>query len=131
LSPTASYDEMTKEIAAVIKWVQANSKVHKVMLNKFCYGTLCWRASSGCNESNMVLMLRLWNNIKRCSRTEYERLLGKNPPTAQYDYLATWTNNPENWKAASPIYFIDKIRLFLIYVGEQTYGSIKLQTINF
>jgi hypothetical protein len=53
------------------------------------------------------------------------------PPTAQYDYLATWTNNPENWKAASPIYFIDKIRLLLIYVGEQTYGSIKLQTINF
>jgi hypothetical protein len=51
--------------------------------------------------------------------------------TAQYDYLATWTNNPENWKAASPIYFIDKIRLLLIYVGEQTYGSIKLQTINF
>jgi hypothetical protein len=34
--------------------------------------------------------------------------------TAQYDYLATWTNNPENWKAASPIYFIDKIRLLLI-----------------
>jgi hypothetical protein len=27
--------------------------------------------------------------------------------TAQYDYLAT-CNNPENWKAASPIYFIDK-----------------------
>jgi acetyl esterase/lipase len=29
LSPTASYDEMTKEIAAVIKWVQANSKEYK------------------------------------------------------------------------------------------------------
>jgi acetyl esterase/lipase len=29
LSPTASYDEMTKEIAAVIKWVQANSKVQR------------------------------------------------------------------------------------------------------
>jgi hypothetical protein len=69
---------------------------------------------------NMVLMLSyLWNNIKRCSRTEYEDYLEKNPPTAQYDYLATWTNNPENWKAASPIYFIDKTRLLLIYVGNK------------
>jgi arylformamidase len=52
--------------------------------------------------------------------------LEKNPPTAQYDYLATWTNNPENWKAASPIYFIDKdTPPFLIYIGDQTYDSIK------
>jgi hypothetical protein len=90
------------------------------MLNKFCYGTLCWRASSGfsCNESKYGIDAKAISGI----------IL--NDAGLIDDYLATWTNNPENWKAASPIYFI-KIRLLLIYVGEQTYGSIKLQTINF
>jgi hypothetical protein len=50
--------------------------------------------------------------------------LKKNPPTDEYNYIRTWTTNPENWKAASPIY-IDKSTPPLIYVGEQTYGSIK------
>jgi hypothetical protein len=104
------------------------------MLNKFCYGTLCWRASSGfsCNESKYGIDAKAISGIILNDAAGLNmKITWKNPPTAQYDYLATWTNNPENWKAASPIYFIDKIRLLLIYVGEQTYGSIKLQTINF
>jgi hypothetical protein len=49
----------------------------------------------------------------------------ENLPTDEYNYIRTWTTNPENWKAASPIFHRQKHAAFLIYVGEQTYGSIK------
>jgi hypothetical protein len=42
---------------------------------------------------------------------DMKNYLEGNPPTAEDDYLATWTTNPEQWKAASPIYFIDKTHL--------------------
>jgi hypothetical protein len=31
----------------------------------------------------------------------------ENPPTDEYNYIRTWTTNPE-LEVASPIYFIDK-----------------------
>lgn len=131
LSPAASYDEMTKEIAAVIKWVQANSKEYNGNAKQiFVTGH-----SAGGHLAALAVMNPKYgidakaisgiilNDAAGLNMKDY---LEKNPPTAQYDYLATWTNNPENWKVASPIYFIDKdTPPFLIYVGDQTYGSIK------
>ncbi len=58
--------------------------------------------------------------------------LDKNPPTSKYHYDVTWTTNPENWKDASPIYFIDDTTPpFLVYVGEKTYPSIITQSATF
>ena len=55
-----------------------------------------------------------------------------NPPTEKDDYLATWTSNPEQWKDASPIYFLNKnTPPFLIYVGDKTYNSIKIANSRF
>ena len=40
--------------------------------------------------------------------------------------IQTFTNNPEKWKAASPIYHLHKgMPPMLIYVGEKTYPSIR------
>jgi arylformamidase len=131
LSPAASYDEMTKEIAAVIKWVQANSKKYNGNAKQI-YVT---GHSAGGHLAALAVMNPKYgidakaisgiilNDAAGLNMKDY---LEKNPPTAQYDYLATWTNNPANWQAASPIYFIDKdTPPFLIYVGDQTYDSIK------
>jgi len=131
LSPNASYDEMTAEIASVIKWVQFNSKQYKgnpkqiFVTGHSAGGHLAALAVMNPKygiETSAISGIIL-NDAAGLNMKDY---LEKNPPTAAYDYLATWTNNPENWKAASPIYFIDKTTPpFLIYVGEQTYGSIK------
>ncbi len=51
--------------------------------------------------------------------------LEKYPPTNQDDYLATWTSDPEQWKAASPIYYVNaQTPPVLLYVGTKTYPSI-------
>jgi dipeptidyl aminopeptidase/acylaminoacyl peptidase len=54
------------------------------------------------------------------------------PPTLEHNYDVTWSKNPENWKDASPVYFLDAdAPPFLIYVGEKTYPSIKKQNLTF
>jgi len=54
------------------------------------------------------------------------------PPANDNDYIATWTTNPDVWRDASPIYFLDKSTPpFLIYVGDKTYESIKTSNNRF
>ena len=44
----------------------------------------------------------------------------------------TLTSNPENWKEASPIYFLNKNTApFMIYTGSKTYESIKVSNKRF
>jgi hypothetical protein len=51
--------------------------------------------------------------------------LEENPPTAEHNYITTWTSSPARWQDASPIYFFrQKHTSFLIYVGDKTYSSI-------
>jgi pimeloyl-ACP methyl ester carboxylesterase len=131
LSPNASYDEMTKEIAAVIKWTQLNSKTYKgnpeqiFVTGHSAGGHLAALAVMNPRydiKPNTVAGIIL-NDAAGLNMKDY---LEKNPPTEAYNYISTWTTNPNNWKVASPIYFIDeKTPPFLIYVGERTYGSIK------
>ncbi|MDG2431558.1 alpha/beta hydrolase [Flavobacterium sp.] len=131
LSPNASYDEMTAEIAAVIKWVQENAKEYKgnpkqiFITGHSAGGHLAALAVMNPKygiEANAISGIIL-NDAAGLNMKDY---LEKNPPTEAYNYISTWTTSPEKWKDASPIYFIDKnTPPFLIYVGEQTYGSIK------
>lgn len=137
LSPNVSYDEMTEEIAAVIKWAQTNGGQYKGNPRQiFVTGH-----SAGGHLAALAVMNPKYgidakgisgiilNDAAGLNMKDY---LEKNPPTADHDYLATWTNDPEKWKAASPIYFIDKdTPPFLVYVGDKTYGSIKTANSQF
>ncbi|MFT6205254.1 MAG: hypothetical protein ACJAZY_003312 [Spirosomataceae bacterium] len=58
--------------------------------------------------------------------------LKENPPTKSHNYNVTWTENPKNWKDASPIYSLSKkAPPFLVYVGSKTYPSIISQNKDF
>ena len=137
LSPSASYDEMTKEIAAVIKWTHAHSKEYKGDPKQiFITGH-----SAGGHLGALAVMNSKYGIdpktisgiiLNDAAGLDMKSYLAANPPTKKNDYLSTWTANPENWKDASPIYFIDKnTPPLLIYVGNKTYSSIKEGNANF
>ncbi len=132
LSPEANYDEMTKQIAALINWVKVNSKPYKIDPNQiFITGH-----SAGGHLAALAVMNPKYGIdpktvsgiiLNDAAGLDMKSYLEKYPPTKEHDYLTTWTNNPEKWKDASPIYFIDKnTPPLLIYVGDKTYPSIKI-----
>lgn len=130
LSPKANVNEMTVEIASAVKWVQQNiSKYNGDAANLFVTGHSAGAqlvASAVLNpkfgiQPNSIAGIIL-NDGAGIDMKDY---LEKNPPTAEDNYLATWSNDPEKWFQASPINFLDKNSPpFLIYVGSKTYGSI-------
>ena len=137
LSPKANVDEMTAEIATAVKWVQKNIATYNGdAKNLFVTGHSAGAqlvASAVLNpkfgiEENSIAGIIL-NDGAGIDMKDY---LEKYPPTAQDDYLATWSNDPKNWYQASPINFLDKNSPpFLIYVGTKTYPSIKVANEHF
>lgn len=137
LSPSVSYDEITKQIAELIKWVQANAKQYhgnskQIFISGHSAGgqlgaLAVMNPNYGINPTSIAGII-----LNDSAGLNMEGYLKENPPTAENDYLATWTNNPENWKNASPINFITKnTPPFLIYVGDKTYPSIKISNEQF
>ena len=130
LSPKANVDQMTTEIAQAITWVQKNiGTYHGDEKNLFVTGHSAGAqlvASAVLNPKfkipeNSVAGIIL-NDGAGIDMKDY---LEKYPPTAEDDYIATWSKNPDNWYQASPINFLDKNSPpFLIYVGTKTYPSI-------
>ena len=130
LSPKANVDQMTTEIAAAVKWVQQNISTYQGNPDQlFVTGHSAGAqlvASAVLNpkfgiDSNSISGIIL-NDGAGIDMKDY---LEKIPPTSEDDYLATWSNKPENWYQASPINFLDeKSPPFLIYVGSKTYESI-------
>lgn len=137
VSPKANYEEMTQEIAATIKWVQSNIKNYKGDVNQIYL--------SGHSAGGQLAALAVMNPkygvdektiagiiLNDAAGLDMKNYLEQYPPTTKDDYLATWTNSPENWKDASPIYFLNKnTPPFLIYVGDKTYPSIKVANDRF
>ncbi|AWG21839.1 esterase [Flavobacterium faecale] len=130
LSPMANYDEMTKQVAAVINWTKANAKNYKGNPKQiFVTGH-----SAGGHLAALAVMNPKYGIAKNtisgiilndAAGLDMHDYLQKYPPTTDHDYLATWTNDPKNWKDASPIYFIDKdTPPIMMYVGKKTYPSI-------
>ena len=137
LSPEANYDVMTKQIAALIQWTKKNISQYNGNPNQiFITGH-----SAGGHLGALAVMNPKYGIdpksiagiiLNDAAGLDMKNYLEGNPPTAEDDYLATWTTNPEQWKAASPIYFIDKnTPSFLIYVGDKTYNSIKIANSRF
>ena len=137
LSPNANYDVMTEQIAEVIKWVKNNI----VKFNGDPNQIFITGHSAGGHLGALAVMNSKYGIdpksisgiiLNDAAGLDMKNYLEGNPPTSKDNYLATWTSDPEIWKAASPIYFLDKnTPPFLIYVGDKTYNSIKVANSRF
>ena len=137
LSPDASYDEMAKEIAAVIAWTKANIEQYNGDPNRIY---ITGHSAGGHLAALAVMNPKYKVNAKDVSGIilndaaglDMKHYLEENPPTNGQDYLATWTSDPVKWQDASPIYFLNKdTPPFLIYTGARTFESIKIANDRF
>ncbi|RYM35786.1 alpha/beta hydrolase [Brumimicrobium glaciale] len=137
LSPNANYETMTKQIAEAITWVQENidqygGDVSQIYLTGHSAGghliaLATLNPKYGIDEESIAGII-----LNDAAGLDMHNYLLNYPPTVENDYLATWTDNPENWKAASPIYFLtDKSPKFKIYLGSKTYKSIDVSVRKF
>ncbi|HMI07967.1 MAG TPA: alpha/beta hydrolase [Flavobacterium sp.] len=137
LSPNADYDAMAKEIAAAIRWTKENISKYGGDPNQvFITGH-----SAGGHLAALAVMNPKYGIAPKsisgiilndAAGLDMKNYLEENPPTGEHDYLATWTDNPQQWQDASPIYFLDKdTPPFLVYVGRKTYASIKTANSRF
>ena len=137
LSPNANYDLMAEQLAEAIKWVKNNIDKYGGDPNQiFVSGH-----SAGGHLGALAVMNPKYNIdpksisgiiLNDAAGLDMNYYLEENPPTEKDNYLATWTSNPEKWKEASPIYFLNKnTPPFLIYVGDKTYNSIKVANSRF
>ncbi|OBX24956.1 acetyl esterase/lipase [Gelidibacter algens] len=132
LSPKANYDDMAKEVAQAIAWTKANISEYKgdetsiFLTGHSAGGHLVALVSTSPKyiEDKSVIQGVILNDAAGLDMYSY---LQKYPPTEKHHYKTTWTENPENWKAASPIYFLnDGTAPFKIYVGSKTHESISV-----
>ena len=131
LSPNATYDDMTTQIAAAITWVQEHVKEYGGDVNQIYV--------SGHSAGGHLAALAVVNPKYGISQNDISGIilndaagldmysyLQNNPPKSSNNYDTTWTSDPANWKDASPIYFInEETPPFLIYTGTKTYASIE------
>ncbi|WP_320814367.1 alpha/beta hydrolase [Flavobacterium sp.] len=130
LSPEGNYDTMAKEIAGAIQWTyeniaQYNGDPNQIFLMGHSAGGHLI-ALVGTNpkylENTKIIKGIILNDAAGLDMYSY---LKENPPTKNHNYNVTWTEDQDNWKDASPIYFLsEKAPPFLIYVGAKTYTSI-------
>lgn len=130
LSPQANYKEMTSQIASAILWTKNNISNYNGNPEKLF---LTGHSAGGHLISLAVMNPEYGIDAKDISGIilndaaglDMHHYLQENPPTAANHYLTTWSNNPETWKKASPIFYLnEETPPFLIYVGEKTYPSI-------
>lgn len=137
LSPKANYDDMAKEVATAIKWVQANVKsfngdVNQIYVTGHSAGghlaaLAVMNPKYGIDEKSIAGII-----LNDAAGLDMKNYLEQYPPTTKDDYLTTWTADPAKWKDASPIYFLNKnTPPFLIYVGDKTYPSITVANDRF
>ena len=137
LSPDADVDEMTKEIAATIQFTKANAKKYhgdpgQIFISGHSAGGQL--ASSAVMNPKYSIPEKTISGIILIDAAgiDMKNYLEKNPPTAADNYDITWSKDPEKWKQASSIYFInEKTPPFLIYLGKKTYPSITVANENF
>lgn len=130
LSPNANYEEMANQTAQAIKWTKNN-------ISKF-NGDPDQLFLIGHSAGGHLIALATINPeyeiepgtvsgiiLNDAAGLDMHHYLQNNPPTTRDNYLTTWSNDPENWKNASPInYLNENTPPFLIYLGEKTYPSI-------
>lgn len=137
LSPKANYDAMAKQVAKAVEWTKANIQNYKgdpnaiFLTGHSAGGHLVALVATNPKyiEDRSIIKGVILNDAAALDMNHY---LEEYPPTEAEDYLATWTANPENWKDASPIFFLNKkTPPFMIYLGSKTYPSIKVANARF
>lgn len=130
LSPNASYDDQSLQIAQAIKWTQKNAETYGGDPTKI-YVT---GHSAGGHLAALAVMNPKYK-IKQSSIAgiilndaaglDMAHYLRNNPPSKSNNYITTWTEDPKNWEDASPINFInEQTPPILSYLGAKTYPSI-------
>lgn len=131
LSLIVSYDEMVQQVAEAIRWTQKHISEYNGDPNRIYL--------TGHSAGGHLLALAIMNPkynldpksisgiiFNDAAGLDMYNYLQKIPPTKENDYLNTWTDDPEVWKQASPIYFIDEnTPPIMVYIGSKTYPSIK------
>jgi len=132
LSPEVTYDTQAKQIAEAIKWTQANiSKYGGDPKNVYVNG----HSAGGHLAALSVMNPKYGIDQKSISGLILNDAAGLDiysfnvavPPKKGgfYDYVSTFTNDPETWKDASPINFISEENPpFLIMGGTKSIESI-------
>ncbi|RTY95372.1 alpha/beta hydrolase [Flavobacterium sp. GT3R68] len=137
LSPKANYDDMAKEVATAVEWTKSNISEYKgdpksiFLTGHSAGGHLVALVATNPKyiQDKSIIKGIIFNDAAGLDMNHY---LEENPPSEKNDYLTTWTANPENWKDASPIYFIDNdTPPLMIYMGSKTYESIKVSNTRF
>lgn len=138
LSPKANYDDMAIEVAKAVEWTKQNISNYKgnpdeiFLTGHSAGGHLVALVATNPKylKDNSIVKGVILNDAAGLDMKHY---LEEFPPTQEEaDYLTTWTNNPAEWKNASPIYFLDKNSPpFMIYRGSKTYESIKVSNDRF
>lgn len=137
LSPKGNYDTMSKDVVNAIQWTKNNISKFKgnpeeiFLMGHSAGGHLIALVTTNSKYAENAEFVKgvILNDAAGLDMYSYLR---KNPPTTEYNYKTTWTENPELWKDASPVYFLsEESPDFLIYVGEKTYESIKNQNVTF
>jgi acetyl esterase/lipase len=134
-SPQSNYDEMASDAAKAIKWVKENIAQYggnpdKIFVSGHSAGGHL--ASLISVRDDYFTKIGIANPIKGTILIDaagldmYTFLKQENYPDDN-TYIQTFTNNPDNWKAGSPLFHLHKgMPPMLVYVGEKTYPSIKL-----
>lgn len=130
LSPNADYQTMTEQIATSIKWAQDSiakyhGDPHKIFLTGHSAGGHLIALAVTNPKYNIDPEEISGVILNDAAGLDMYSYLQKNPPTSNDDYLATWSNDPEKWREASPIYYVDKkTPPMMIYMGKKSYSSI-------
>lgn len=133
-SPKANYDEMATDAALAVKWVKENigrygGDPDKIFIAGHSAGghlaSLITVRNKYFDKIGMVNPVKGAILIDAAGLDMYGYLKEENF-AEDNTYIQTFTNNPANWKEASPLYHLHKgMPPMLIYLGEKTYPSIK------
>ena len=129
-SPKVNYDVMTRQIANSIEWTLENIEQYggdpdRVYLTGHSAGghlvaLATMNPQYGIDQEKIKGII-----LNDAAGLDMETYLKNVPPTTDQNYLTTWTNDPAQWKNASPINFINQQTPdILIYNGSKSYESI-------
>lgn len=137
LSPEANYDKMAEQVANAFKWTKENianynGNPDNIYLNGHSAGAHLIALIATNSKYNVDKKSIKGIILNDAAGLDMKTYFESYPPTNKNDYLATWGNDSESWKDASPIYFVDEnTPPIKIYLGKKTYESIKVGTKNF
>lgn len=138
LAPNVQYEKMGNDCALAIKWVSENISSYKASPDKiFVMGH-----SAGGHLAELInadpkyfKKAGIKNPVKGVILNDpfgldmHEYLTTAEKDHFYFDFIRTFTEQPEVWKTASPMDYVNNIKNpHLLFYGAKTYGAIKLQT---